>query len=76
MSGFPTTLRTPTPEEGFALAIKLSRLAVRATQPDGDTLKRLRPEYAEDAGALIAVSAVVAMHFQTVAAANDHWRDR
>lgn len=68
------SLLTDTPEEGFALAITLSRRAVTETQPDTDVLHALRPGYAHDAEALIAVSHVVAVHFQTVAAANDYWR--
>ena len=35
---------------------------------------KLRPAYAEDADSLIAISNVVAVHFQTVAAANNYWR--
>lgn len=69
-----TTLITETPQAGFELAITLSRRGVRYTQPDADVLKKLRPEYAEDAGALTAASHVVAVNFQTVAAANDYWR--
>ncbi len=74
MTSWLPTLITATPEEGYDLAIKLSRVAVKATQPDADIRDRLRPEYAEDAEALIAASHVVATHFATVAAANDHWR--
>lgn len=73
-SGFPTSLVTASPEDGFALAVKLSRLAVKATQPDMETLKKLRPDYADNADSLIAVSQVVAIHFQTIAAANNYWR--
>ena len=58
------------------LAVKLSRVAVKLTQPDADIRDRLRPEYAEDSDALIAVSQVVATHFATVAATNDFWRDQ
>ncbi len=76
MSGWLPTLKTATPEEGFDLAIKLARVAVKATQPDAAVRDRLRPEYAEDAEALIAVSQVVATHFATVAAANDYWKPR
>ena len=76
MTGWLPTLKTATPEEGFDLAIKLARVAVKATQPDAAVRDRLRPEYAEDAGALIAVSQVVAVHFATVAAANDYWKAR
>jgi len=54
--------------------VKLARVAVKLTQPDPAVRDRLRPEYAEDADALIAISQVVATHFATVAAANDYWR--
>ena len=40
---------------------------VRAAQP-------LRPDYAENAGALTAASQVVAINFATVAQANNYWR--
>ncbi len=76
MATWLPTLKTATPEEGYDLAVKLSRVAVKLTQPDADIRDRLRPEYAEDADALIAVSQVVATHFATVAAANDFWRDK
>ncbi len=69
-----TTLITATPQEGFELAITLSRRGVRYTQPDTEVLKKLRPEYAESADALTAASQVVAINFQTVAAANNYWR--
>lgn len=69
-----TTLITATPQEGFELAITLSRRGVKYTQPDVATLKRLRPAYAESADALTAASQVVAINFQTVAAANNYWR--
>lgn len=68
------SLITDTPQAGFELAITLSRRGVKYTQPDGEVLHKLRPEYAEDADALIAGSQVVATNFQTVAAANDYWR--
>lgn len=69
-----TTLQTPTPQDGYELAIKLSRMAVKYTQPSAEMRDKLRPVYGEDADALIAVSQVVAVNFQTVAAANDYWR--
>lgn len=75
MTNWLPTLRTATPEEGYELAVKLARVAVKLTQPDADVRDRLRPEYAEDSDALIAVSQVVATHFATVAAANGYWRD-
>lgn len=69
-----SSLITETPQEGFELAITLSRRGVKYTQPDGDVLKKLRPDYANDAQALTAASQVVATHYQTVAAANNYWR--
>ncbi len=69
------SLLTATPEEGFQLAIMLARKGVTETQPDKEVLKKLRPAYSHDPDSLIAVSHVVAVHFQTVAAANNYWRD-
>lgn len=69
------SLMTDTPQEGFVLAVKLSQKGVATTQPDADVRKAQRPEYAEDPDSLIAISHVIATHFQTVAAANDYWRE-
>lgn len=68
------TLKTATPQEGFELASKLARLGVKLTQPSAEVRDRLRPDYAENADSLIASSQVIAIHFQTVAQANDHWK--
>ncbi|MFX0543271.1 hexameric tyrosine-coordinated heme protein [Roseovarius sp. S4756] len=75
MTTWLPTLKTATPEEGYELAVKMARVAVKMTQPDAEIRDRLRPEYAEDFAALIASSQVVATHFATVAAANDYWKD-
>lgn len=69
-----TSLMTATPEEGFALAVKLSQKGVGTVQKDVEVRKSLRPIYSKDADSLIAVSHVIATHFQTVAAANNYWR--
>jgi hypothetical protein len=69
------SLITATPEEGFQLAIKLARKGVTETQPDKEVLHKLRPAYAHDPDSLIAASQVVAIHFQTIAAANNYWRN-
>ncbi|MBL0162694.1 MAG: hexameric tyrosine-coordinated heme protein [Xanthomonadales bacterium] len=68
------TLQTATPQEGFELAITLSRRGVKYTQPDATVLKKLRPEYADSADGLTAASQVIAINFQTIAAANQYWR--
>jgi len=67
-------LITATPEEGFQLAIALARKGVTETQPDKDVLMKLRPAYSHDPDSLIAASHVVAIHFQTIAEANNYWR--
>jgi len=68
------SLITDTPEEGMQVALRLARMGVTETQPDREVLHSLRPEYAMNPDALIASSHVVAVHFQTVAEANDYWR--
>ena len=66
MSWLPSLI-TNTPEDGYELAIKLSRMAVKKTQPDDAVWERLRPDYANNADSLTRVSQVVATNFQTVA---------
>jgi hypothetical protein len=75
MSWLPTLI-TSTPEEGYALALKLSRMAVKMTQPDENVRAELHAKYEADADALTAVSHVVAVNFQTVAAANAYWANQ
>ncbi len=68
------SLITQTPEEGRQLAIKMSRLIIKVTQPDAAVRERLRSVYAEDAAMLIAIGQTVAMEFATIAAANNYWK--
>lgn len=68
------SLITDTPDEGYALAVSLARRGVSTTQSDREVLFSLREEYAKDAGLLIASSQVIAIHFATIAEANDYWR--
>lgn len=68
------SLITSTPEEGFNLAVKMSRIGVKVTQPSAEVRDRLRAEYAENADSLTAASQVIAINFQTVSAANNYWR--
>lgn len=76
MTDWLPTLVTETPEDGYDLAIKLSRMAVKKTQPDDAVRQRLRAEYEADVRALIAVSQTVAVNFATIAAANGYWSAR
>ena len=68
------TLITDTPQAGFDLAVKLSRVGVKVIQPSDDIRKDLRAAYDHDTAQLIASSHVIATNFQTVAAANNYWR--
>ena len=71
-----STLKTATPQEGYELAIKLSRMGIKYTQPSDEVRQKLRDDYANNADSLTAVSQVVATNFQTVAAANNYWNER
>jgi Hexameric tyrosine-coordinated heme protein (HTHP) len=68
------TLITATPEEGRALALTVARHTIHNLQPDLDILKAGRPNYSANPDSLIAASQVVAIEFQTIAAANNYWR--
>ncbi len=72
MSWLPT-LKTATPEEGFELALKMSRMGVKYTQPDDAVRGKLRKVYENNADSLTQASQVVAINFQTVSAANNYW---
>ena len=69
------SLKTATPQDGFELATKLARVGVKMTQPSAEIRDKLRAAYEQDSTQLIASSQVIAIHFQTVAAANNYWRD-
>jgi Hexameric tyrosine-coordinated heme protein (HTHP) len=68
------TLITATPEEGRALAMTMARHSIHNLQPDLDVLKAGRPVYSVNPDSLIAASQVLAIEFQTIAAANNYWR--
>ena len=69
------TLITPTPEAGRALALAIARHTIHNLQPDLDVLKAGRVKYGVDPDSLIAAGQVVAIEFQTIAAANNYWRE-
>ena len=68
------SLQTSDAQEGYELAIKLARMGVKYTQPSDEVRKKARAIYSENADSLIACSQVIAINFQTVAAANNYWR--
>lgn len=69
------SLITATPIEGRELAIMIARKTIAAIQPDDAIRGRLRPDYAEDSAKLMQAGQIVALEFQTIAAANNYWRD-
>lgn len=74
MADWVTSLQTDTPQEGFELAIILARKGVGYTQPSAEAREGLRDGYANNADSLTLASQVIAIHYQTVAAANDYWK--
>lgn len=68
------SLLTNNPQEGFELAVKLSRMGVKSTQPDIEVLKKLRKDYANNASGLTMASHVIAVNFQTISTANNYWK--
>jgi len=69
-----TSLITDTPQQGFELAIKMARMGVKYTQQSSEVRDKLRRVYENDADSLIASSHVIAVNYQTVAAANNYWK--
>ncbi|MDN3519771.1 hexameric tyrosine-coordinated heme protein [Aquisalimonas lutea] len=69
------SLITDTPQEGFAVAVQLAQKGVATTQPDAEVRQSLRDVYERDADSLMKASEVIAIHFRTVAEANNYWRE-
>lgn len=70
------TLKTDTPQDGLELAVKLSDLGFMVSQRSEDNRPTLRTTHKCTQSQLIAAAHVIALNFQTVAAANDWWRHR
>ena len=69
------SLITATPMEGRKLAITLARKSIAAIQTDSKAREFMRSNYAFDTKQLIASAQVIALEFQTIAAANNYWKD-
>lgn len=74
MADWITSLQTNTPQEGFELAITLARKGVAYTQTSAEIREQLRNAYANNPDSLTHASQVIAIHYQTVAAANNYWK--
>ena len=68
-------LKTTNPEKAYGMAVTMTRVATRMTQPGDEVRGRFRPAYAASGDALIASSQVVATHFASVAKANTCWSE-
>ena len=69
------TLITDTPAQGRELAILIARKTIATIQPDGGLRSQLRPDYDTDAARLMQAGQIAAIEFQTIAQANNFWRD-
>ncbi|MEW6990977.1 hexameric tyrosine-coordinated heme protein [Colwelliaceae bacterium 6441] len=68
------TLKTSTPIEGRELAIQMVRKTIAAIQPNSEVRQKLRPEYDSNPALLMQAGHIIAIEFQTIAAANNYWR--
>ena len=53
---------------------KIWNPSIAAIQTDAETREKLRSDYANDTAQLIASANVIAIEFQTIAAANNYWK--
>lgn len=68
------TLKTDTPQSGLELAVKLSDLGCMVSQRSEGHRPMPRATHKYTQSQLIAAAHVIALNFQTVAAANHWWR--
>lgn len=64
MDTWLASLITKTPQEGYELAITLSRKGVGYVQPAPEVKKKLRAVYVENADSLTFASQVIAINFK------------
>lgn len=76
MCDWLTSLQRKAPQIGFELTITFARKGVAYTQPSAEIRKKLRPKYEKNAESLTMASQVIAILFQTIAAANNYWKQR
>ena len=69
------SLITATPAEGRALAVLLAQQSIMVIQPNDMLRKGIQLKLSNNADLLVQLSQVIAMEFQTIAAANNYWRD-
>lgn len=68
---WPTTPRAGTPQGGWELTVRLSRVSIKVTQPSDEARGQLRAAYGHDTAQLVVTCQVSATRVQTVADPND-----
>lgn len=74
MQQFTASLLTDTPQEGLDLAARISWEIVKVIQPSQEIRERLLAIYEDDAESILTACQIIAVNFQTIAAANQYWR--
>jgi hypothetical protein len=72
VENYLSKLITATPIKEREQAMKLAGKSIASLQNNGEVRKKLRDEYATDTKQLIASAQLVAIEFQTIAAANNY----
>ncbi|MBB3543048.1 MULTISPECIES: hexameric tyrosine-coordinated heme protein [unclassified Rhizobium] len=73
MQDFTSSLETETPRQGLDLAARISWEIVKMVQPSNQIRDRLLAIYEDDAESILTACQIVAVNFQTIAAANGYW---
>ena len=73
MEDITMSLKTQTPRHGVDLAARISWEIVKMVQPSKEIRERLLAIYEDDAESILMACQVIAVNFQTIAAANGYW---
>jgi hypothetical protein len=73
MEYFISSLETETPQQGLDLAARISWEIAKMVQPSKEIRDRLLAIYEDDAQSVLTACQIIAVNFQTIAAANGYW---
>src|SRR5699024_12818414 len=76
MSNEISSLITETPEDGYQLAVQLSRKAISTMMPDLEIRKKMYQDYIGDARNITHESEVVAIHLHTLSQSIDYMKEQ
>lgn len=74
MDNFTSSLETETAKQGLDLAARISWEIVKIAQPSQEIRDRLLAIYEDDAESILTACQIIAVNFQTIAAANGYWK--